>query len=42
MACGCGLDKKVSEYRRMFTLRSVMKNDCVQSIISLLSFAEMG
>ena len=35
------MDKKVSEYRRMFTLRSVMKNDCIQSILSLLSFAKM-
>ena len=42
IVCSRCLDKKVSEYRRMFTLRSVMKNDCVQSIISLLSFTEMG
>ena len=42
IACSFGQDKKVSEYRRMFTLESVMKNDCIQSILSLLSFAEMG
>ncbi len=42
MACDCGWDKKVSEYRRMFTLRYVVKKDCIQSVLSLFPSAEMG
>ena len=42
MVCSLGYDKKVSEYRRMFTLGSVMKNDCIQSIISLFLSVKWG
>ncbi len=42
MVCSLGWDKKVSEYQRMFTLKYVVKNDCIQSILSLLPSAEMG
>ncbi len=42
IVCSLCWDKKVSEYRRMFTLKYVVKNDCVQSILSLFPSAEMG
>ena len=42
MVCSLGLDKKVSEYRRMFTLKYVVKKDCMQCIISLFLSVKWG
>ena len=42
MVCSLGWDKKVSEYRRMFTLKYVVKKDCMQCIISLFLSVKWG
>ncbi len=42
MVCSLGLDKKVSEYRRMFTLKYVVKKDCMLGIISLFLSVKWG
>jgi glutamyl/glutaminyl-tRNA synthetase len=41
MVCSLGLDKKVSEYRRMFTLKSVLKNDYLQGITHVVRGADL-